>query len=180
MSELKEPPPVLLVMAVIHLRGRELEPLFARLEAEFGSINEISPPFPFEHTDYYFDEMGGPLDKVFIRFAKLVPRGSLPEIKKKTCDIEKEFSLSGARIYNIDPGLLSLENFVLATGKNFQHRIYLRDGVFADLTLIYHSGSFRPLPWTYPDYRDEQVISLLNRWRSEYRLLLRQRRRYAA
>ncbi|MCX6827557.1 MAG: DUF4416 family protein, partial [candidate division Zixibacteria bacterium] len=71
----------------------------------------------------------------------------------------------GKRRINIDPGYLTLDRLVLATGKDAAHRIYLRKGVYAEVTLIYHSGSFQPLPWSYPDYRSEQVISSLNQFR---------------
>jgi hypothetical protein len=65
--------------------------------------------------------------------------------------------------------LLTLGNFVLATGKNNAHRIYLQDGIFADLTLIYRSGTYHPLEWTYPDYADNGLISILNRLREHYK-----------
>jgi hypothetical protein len=69
---------------------------------------------------------------------------------------------------NLDPGLLTPENFILATGKNFSHRVYLGNGVFADLTLVYRNGGFHPLPWTYPDYASEEVRSLLRDLRREH------------
>jgi hypothetical protein len=69
---------------------------------------------------------------------------------------------------NIDPGLLSAERLVLATGKNYSHRIYLGQGIFGDLTLIYERGSFRPLAWTYPDYRQEEAIWMFNKIRERY------------
>lgn len=69
---------------------------------------------------------------------------------------------------NLDPGLVTPENFILATGKNFSHRIYLRDGVFADLTLVYRKGEYRALPWTYPDYASREIRDLLKGVRAEF------------
>ena len=80
----------------------------------------------------------------------------------------------GKRRFNLDPGLLTLGNFVLATGKNNAHRIYLAEGIFADLTLIFRSRSYRPLEWTYPDYADAELIGILNRLREMYKCRLAQ------
>jgi hypothetical protein len=70
---------------------------------------------------------------------------------------------------NLDPGLLTEENFILATGKNYSHRVYLRDGVFADLTLVYRKGEYLPLPWTYPDYASPAIREFLAQVREELR-----------
>jgi hypothetical protein len=69
---------------------------------------------------------------------------------------------------NIDPGYISLSHAILATTKGYAHRPYLRDGIYADLTLIYRNRSFQPLEWTYPDYRQDQIILLFNQFRKKY------------
>jgi hypothetical protein len=74
----------------------------------------------------------------------------------------------GRRSVNIDPGYLVATRFILATGKNFNHRVYLARSIYADLTLLYDADRFRPLPWTYPDYRQADMLQFLGRVRSKY------------
>ena len=82
--------------------------------------------------------------------------------------LETEFSVDQKRRVNIDPGYLVLERFVLATGKNFAHRIYLGRSIYADLTLVYRRGGFQTLPWTYPDYAAETMLKFLDQVRQKY------------
>ena len=83
--------------------------------------------------------------------------------------MERRFSESGRRKVNIDPGLLNLSRFVLATSKDGSHRIPLADGVFAEVTLMYEKGGYRPLEWTYPDYRSGEYLRILGDIRKLYR-----------
>ncbi len=76
--------------------------------------------------------------------------------------------MDGNRRINIDPGYINPERLILAKGKNFTHRVYLSKGIFADLTLIFQKGSFRPLEWTYPDYADPEIIGFFNDIRNKY------------
>ena len=136
----------------------------------------MSPRFPFDLTTYYTKEMGTPLFRHFITFEALIPMTSLPDIKHATNRLEKDYGTeTGDRRINIDPGYLCLEHVILATTKGYSHRPYLREGIYADLTLVYHDESFRPLEWTYPDYRQAEVISLFNHWRKKYREDLKRR-----
>ncbi|MCX7965305.1 MAG: DUF4416 family protein, partial [Syntrophorhabdaceae bacterium] len=121
------------------------------------------------HTDYYEEEMGSELHRIFILFKSLMPRESLVSIKLTTNNIEKELSIQGKRQVNIDPGYISLENVVLATTKNYTHRIYLGDGIYGDLTLIYKKGTYNALEWTYPDYASKNIIAIFNNWRNLYK-----------
>ncbi len=100
---------------------------------------------------------------------------SLASIKHRSNEIELEFRVGGKRQCNLDPGLISLWNFVLATGKVNAHRIYLGTGIYADLTLIFRSSSFQPLPWTYPDYASMEIRSILNDVRKNYKCKLLQK-----
>jgi hypothetical protein len=114
--------------------------------------------------------MGGPLSRCLLSFEHLISPDELSAIKVETNSLEKKFAQKGKRGINIDPGYLTPERLVLATGKNYTHRIYLRDGVYADLTLIYQSGEFQPLPWTYLDYASEPLKGLLELIRKNYLL----------
>ena len=110
------------------------------------------------------EEMGENLKKRFLVFKDLIERDYISEVKKITDKIEKKYLYSnGNRKINIDPAILTLENFILTTNKNFTHRIYLKDGVFADLTLIYNKKlGYTELPWTYADYSSEETKLFLN------------------
>ena len=140
----------------------------ALLTDAFGPLDLVSPWLFFGFTDYYAAEMGSPLFRRLLAFQTPVPQDRLSEIKLRTNDIEQETAEEGKRRINLDPGLLTAERFVLATGKNYTHRIYLGRGIFADLTLIYHKGGFEPLPWTYPDYGQPEPRLFLERARKKY------------
>ena len=168
MSEPKQPSHARLVVSIIYAAGGaaagsgHLASALARLEERFGPADYRSPDMAFTFTEYYNEEMGGELRRIFISFERLVPREALADIKLFTNGIERDLGRpDGGRLVNIDPGLLSLENFILATAKNFTHRVYLRDGIFADLTLIYSGKKFNAMPWTFPDYSTEEIREIL-------------------
>jgi hypothetical protein len=98
----------------------------------------------------------------------LIGQDQLADIKLVTNALEQARAADGRRRVNIDPGYLLLERFVLATGKNYSHRIYLGRGIYADLTLIYRQGAFRALPWTYPDYGGQPIGHFLHVVRRKY------------
>jgi hypothetical protein len=146
-----------------------------KLAANFGQPDAVSPWLSFHHTDYYHREMGGPLARRLFAFDDLIAQDRLADIKLLTNRIEDDFMVDGKRRVNIDPGYLLAERFVLATGKNYAHRIYLRDGIYADLTLTYHDGKFCPLDWTYPDYTEEGILTFLKSVREKYLWQMKQR-----
>ncbi len=147
--------------------------IIGQLSDIYGPIDWTSPELFFDRTKYYAREMGWPLYRRFISFEKLVPPDNLIEIKLKTNEIEQQHLQDGNRKINIDPGYVSLERLVLATGKNYVHRIYLAKGIYADLTLVFQRGSFRPLKWTYPDYADSKIVGFFNEERKRYLKQLR-------
>jgi hypothetical protein len=168
MSVPTEAKPGKLVIGLL-LHHRSLLPaVVADLKARCGPIDMISPWFRFDFTDYYHDEMGAPLYRRILIFRDLLPQDQLAEIKLKTNGVEERYTQDTKRQVNIDPGYLLYERFVLATGKNFTHRIYIGKRIYADLTLIYQKGDFQTLPWTYPDYADRQMRSFLLGVRQKY------------
>jgi len=173
MGKVTNPKPVQYFTSILFKDEGPLQYTLAELKHVIGAIQENAGPMPFSHTSYYEEEMGKNLSRYFVLFAPLLERGLLPEIKLKTNTMEEVLSVGGKRTVNIDPGCISLENIILATTKGYTHRIYLAKGIFADLTLIYNNGGFRPLMWTYPDYKEEKIISLFNRWRNQYKQVLR-------
>jgi hypothetical protein len=159
--------PARLLFSVIFRENEDFETSLRRISERLGDVARTSGPFPFDRTDYYEREMGAPLYRRFVLMTDAVSRDELPMAKLAAEEIEKELSVHGKRTVNVDPGLLADENFVLATGKNYSHRIYLRDGVFADLTLVFQKGEYRPLPWTYPDYASAKIRAYLTGLRME-------------
>ena len=168
MSLPKAPKPAKLVIGLFMKEKRLIEKITAELIEVFGSLDMISPWFPFDFTDYYETEMNAPLFRRMLAFKELIKQSSLADIKNLTNEIESNYSREERRLVNIDPGYMLQERFVLATGKNFAHRIYIGKKIYADLTLIYIKGDFKKLPWTYPDYSDKNVLSFLRQVRKKY------------
>ncbi len=169
MGKPKEPEQVKLFMSLIALESDLFDQGVKDLCSTFGNADTMSERFPFDLTDYYTPEMGKPLFRHFMTFERLIPIPILPDIKHATNHLEEKYAaLNGNRRINIDPGYICLEHVILATTKGYTHRPYLRDGIYADLTLIYRHHSFQPLEWTYPDYRTEEVITLFNQSRKKY------------
>jgi len=160
--------PAKLVVGVFLKERPLIRKAAAELIAAFGSLDMVSPWLAFDRTDYYEPEMGGPLFRRLMAFKTPVEQDGLADIKLATNAIEARFSVGGKRRMNIDPGCLLRERFVLASGKNFTHRIYLGKGIYADLTLVYRRGRFETLPWTYPDYAAEPMLDWLGRVRRKY------------
>ena len=168
MGKVKEPQPARLFMSLIMREVEVLEKGLEVLRANYGEIDFVSDRFPFNFTDYYAEEMGRGLFRHLISFQTPVPMTALPDIKRATNRLEETLSTGdGARRINIDPGYITLQHVVLATTKAYGHRPYLRDGIYADVTLIYRNKSFQPLEWTYPDYRQEGMILLFNHLRTK-------------
>jgi hypothetical protein len=145
------------------------------LQDQLGSVDMISQWLNFDFTTYYEKELGTPLSRRLVVFKSHVEQTQLSAIKRMTNALEQKYQRQGRRRVNIDPGYLLPERFVLATGKNFTHRIYIGQGIYADLTLIYQKGAFRTLPWTYPDYADSRLINFLTLVRNKYMLDLKKR-----
>ena len=138
------------------------------LVKRFGPVDLAGPWFAFDLTDYYEPEMGRPLFRRVLAFRKLIEQKDLAAIKVETNQLEQKYFRNKKRLVNIDPGYLLHERFVLATAKNYTHRIYIGQRIYADLTLIYTDGSFHPLPWTYPDYREKNMLTYLSQVRNKY------------
>ncbi len=178
MAEPRSPVPALLVVAVFTRHEEILSWAQERLESHFGPVGLASKPFDFNQTTYYEASMGSHLRKGFLAFERLVQPDRLAEIKLQTNALERELADAALfpepRPLNLDPGLLVLGKFLLATTKDQGHRIYLRDGIFAEVTLRYTAGAFEPWPWTYADYRLPCVHEFLQQARDYYRQRLRE------
>ena len=163
-----EPLPVKLVMPMLSRETRFFQLAQRALGHHFGPVDYRSPELPFEHTTYYEEEFGSELLRQFMAFERLADPGRLAQIKLLTNGLEQEWSVAGRRRINLDPGYISASKFVLATTKNHGHRIYLGQGIYAEVTLTYRDKDYRPWPWTYPDYRSEAYLAILRAIRGIY------------
>jgi len=168
MSKPKPPKPAKLVIGLFTKDKSLLSPVADALTERFGQIDIVSNWLPFDYTVYYESEMGGPLFRRMMSFSNLIEQEYLADVKSITNEIEINLSDNGNRRVNIDPGYMLPERFVLATGKNYTHRIYIGKNIYADLTLIYQKGAFQILPWTYPDYASPVMLSYLEKVRKKY------------
>lgn len=157
------------------------------VEQAFGPVDLVLPSHEFAHSTYYEPEMGPHLQRALFAVAPLVDPGDLARFKERSNALEREPAATrpGAdgpssgepgrgRVINLDPGLLSLSRVILATTKASAHRVPLRDGFFAEITLLYRSGRYRPFEWTYPDFRSDEFVEWLGRLRSRYHDQLRE------
>lgn len=117
-------------------------------------------------NDYYSREMGSELSRIFFLTTKTFPREFLLSTKLQSLEWEKSWAVDEKRMVNVDIGFLCLENFLLATTKNYSHRIYLGQNIFSDLTYYFHQGELQTLPWTYPDFLDPKKKEFLTWGRS--------------
>lgn len=172
MGKVKLYPPVKLIAAITVSKVDLWQAVQKDLEACHSLIDCQLDWYDFHHTDYYREEMGESLRKRMVSFEALIRAETLPTIKLETNQLEDRYAIDGKRRINIDPGYLSLSKLVLATSKDFSHRIYLAEGIFADLHLKYQQHRFRPQEWSYPDYREEKVLRFFEEVRKIYALQL--------
>jgi len=168
MSRPKPPESAKLITGLFTPEKSLCKPVATALERAFGPIDYISRWLAFDYTDYYAAEMGGPLFRRLLSFKRLIAQDQLPDIKHFANEIERQWMQDGKRRVNIDPGYLLPSRFVLATGKNYAHRIYIGRSIYADLTLLHENGRFQALPWTYPDYADPGLQAVLDQIREKY------------
>ncbi|MBI2026704.1 MAG: DUF4416 family protein [Deltaproteobacteria bacterium] len=148
--------------------------IFEQCEAAFGHIEEQTDDFSFHHTAYYEEEMGPQLMRFWLAFENLHHVEDFVKVKHAAYEIENIWVEKGKRLVNVDPGFLSLHNFILLSFKDFSHRIPLGQGVYADLTLIFKgSNAFEKLPWTYADYQSDEFMGFLSKTRDNYKRQLR-------
>ncbi len=171
MGEIKKPLPEKLIIAFIYKEEEIYNKVKEILLNRFGSIDYESGEINFTWTDYYNEEMGTDLKRRFISFEKLIDPGELSYIKITTNKVEQQFLYENTnkRRINIDPGILSQGKFVLATTKNYSHRIYIGQGIFAEVTLKYEKKGFVAFDWTYPDYATQEYREILEKIREIYK-----------
>jgi hypothetical protein len=153
-------------------RPGEFEKAGRLLERRFGPVEAESETFPFDVTTYYDAELGTPVARRFLSFEQLVSPGALAAIKRFTNEVEqlraREAGTQPSRPVNLDPGYLDAARLVLATTKDRAHRVYLDQGIYAEVTLLYERKAWRPVPWTYRDYAGNTYHPFLSEARARY------------
>ncbi len=153
--------PVAFLCAVMASGPEAVQQAFDDLAGEFGEIRARSPLFDFDMTDYYEAEMGPGLCKSLAWFGPAVAPAELSARKQATITFERDRAQQDRRTVNVDPGLLSTNSLVLATTKARGHRICIAPGLWAEVTLMFEKGAYRPQPWTYRDYQRQDVGAFL-------------------
>jgi uncharacterized protein DUF4416 len=168
--------PVKLFVGVLVSDAKFIPEIESRLTAAYGPIDYRSPTIPFTFTGYYAKEMGPSIDRLFFSFEPLIEPDQLPEIKRQTNAIEEELAALQSfvkRPVNLDPGYLEQAKVILASTKNFYHRIYLGKGIFGEVTMHFKNNAYEFFAWTYPDYQSKAYQEFFLELRQIYRSKLR-------
>jgi len=175
MAKFVDPPKGRLIVSILYASVDAVAEALGMLERRFGRVEHETAGRRANCREQYYEEMGRPLHIRFFSFERPVGRETLPEIKALCRKIESKYSDRVNdfmfRTVNIDPGILTTENLVMAAGHDRRHRIYLRDGVYAETALIHSKGQFTRLPWTAEDYCHEDAIDLFERTRQVFELV---------
>ncbi len=181
MWQLKNPDPVKLIVGIL---AADRNCLHAAIEAvidKFGKTDLTSHVWPFSETDYYREETGPTILRQFICFEKLVDPEKLVKIKLLTNKLEKKLAkglgIPLSRPVNLDPGIIEPAKLVLATTKNFSHRIYIGKRIYAEVTLIFSKGAWQASEYTFPDYKTPHYHEFFSRVRIRLLEQLKSRRR---
>jgi hypothetical protein len=155
----KEPNPVKLIVGILAANHQCLHTAADALTDKFGKVDFTSEVWPFEQTDYYKDQTGPRILRQFVSIKRLIDPGKLAKVKHQTNKLEQKLAaklgLPLTRPVNLDPGIIEPSKLVLATTKNYSHRIYIGKKMYAEVTLIFDKGRWRPQAYTYPDYRQQ-------------------------
>jgi hypothetical protein len=170
MWDTKEPNPIKLIVGILAADENCLHAAVETLTAEFANPDLQSDVWPFTQTDYYSEETGKNILRQFVSINKLIDPGNLPDIKHRTNALEQQLatklSIDLPRPVNLDPGIIEPSKLILATTKNYAHRIYIGQKMYAEVTLIFDKGSWQPLPYTYPDYKQRSYHDFFTKVRS--------------
>jgi hypothetical protein len=172
MSTIQPPFPVKLIIGIITSIPETLPRAEDKLSELFGPVDARSERFSFEWTRYYEKEMGRPLYRCFLSFADLIDPSTIAAVKAATNELEATIAgeYSGPRRpINLDPGYLEQSKLVLASTKNYYHRILVSEGIYAEVTLHFKEGRWHPFPWTFPDYGSGTYHPFFSTLRARYR-----------
>jgi hypothetical protein len=171
MWKLNKPKPVKFVIGILAADEASCNAAVAAIEKKFGKIDLISPLWTFTHTTYYKDELGENAVKRYVSIEKLISPARIAKIKHITNRMEqklaKKLDTQFARPVNIDPGYIETSKLVLATTKNFSHRIYIGKKMWAEVTLSYVHGKWISYEFTFPDHKEDRYHGFLSQAREK-------------
>jgi hypothetical protein len=168
MAMLLMPEPVKYFVALLWSDAKLLPSVQARMAAQWGDSDFAGPDRPFDRTTYYDAEMGPSLFRRLMSFETLRSPEEIAAAKLACIEMEKAFAIDGRRRVNLDIGYLDHNKIVLASVKSAGQKIYLREGIYADLVARYADGRYQPFPWTFPDFKDGRYDGELNVLRENY------------
>jgi len=172
MGHIRPPKPMKLIVGMLAGKPEWFAEAERLLAADFGPVDLASDIVPFDFTHYYEPEMGPGLLRKFVAHGRLVHPGDLADIKLRTNQLEAELARTLAapvpRPVNLDPGILDGSKLILATTKDYVHRIYVGKGIYAEITLTHSKGAYRPTPWTYRDYATAPYLAFFAKARARY------------
>ncbi|HMK43495.1 MAG TPA: DUF4416 family protein [Dissulfurispiraceae bacterium] len=168
----KQPCSALLFVSTLFLDWGIFRDACHHLEGSFGEVIMESPTYAWEYSKHYAPEMGEGLLRRYVFFGRLIDQGEIAAIKLKTNALEQRYSVDGRRRINLDPGYLTMAKVVLASTKDYSHRIYLGEGIFAEITMMQQKGRLAGALNCYRDYQDEQTLRVFSLGRVLYDILL--------
>lgn len=175
MGTVHPPAQVQLFCALLVAPTIEVAEVETALAQAYGPIVLRSTPVPFTQTTYYEREMDRNLTRLYLAFEPLISMAMLAAVKHTTNRLEAMWAVPpGQRRVNIDPGYLDLAKVVLASTKDHSHRLYIGEGIFAEVTLRYRQRAFQPWEWTYPDYQTPETLAFFQQLRTLYHTQRRQ------
>ncbi len=172
MAKIRAPLPVKLFVGVLTSIPDSVQVAEERLVKLFGAVDSRSESVPFDTTHYYDKTMGSPIYRHFLSFAELIEPSAIADIKVKTNDLESVLAAEYPNLQrpiNLDPGYLEQSKIVLASAKNYYHRILVSGGIYAEVTLHFQDGAWRSFPWTFPDYKTDRYLDFFSSLRELYR-----------
>jgi hypothetical protein len=169
-----EPVPVKLICGLLYSDADLAEQALLRLSRLFGRIDYKSPMYPFTITDYYNAEMGTPILRQFISFQELIHPLRLPQIKIACNAVEEALAISAMRKVNLDPGYMDYDKLILASAKYNGHKVYLDQGIYADVTMRFEHGGYQAAAYAFPDFKTGQYQQAFLHIRARYKGQLRQ------
>ena len=160
--------PVKLITGLLAASDALLEHARLALSEDYGPIDSVSLPIDWTVSSYYRDEMGPRIRRQFLSFEQLIAAHDLVAVKLATNDMEERWRTAAGRQVNIDPGYVAATKLVLASTKDAAHRIYLGQGIYAEVTLLFSNGTFQAHAHTYPDYGARDAVGFFNTVRATY------------
>ena len=170
MWKLKEPEPAKLIVGILASNYQCLHIAADLVTSKLGDADFTSEVWPFVKTDYYNEQTGSRILRQFLSIERLIAPGKLAKIKLHTNKLEQKLArtlgIPLPRPVNLDPGIIEPAKLVLATTKDYSHRIYIGKKIYAEITLVYDKGRWRPLDHTYPDYKQQCYFDFFDRVRT--------------